>query len=95
MKQLPNELLKQITGNVDIYQINGGQQVAQFYPNGFGVSIVYHDFSYGLELAVLKGTQGNSKICYETEITGDVLSYLSVEEALETIKRIKELDYLT
>lgn len=75
---------------------NGGVQYKAFFDNGYGVSIVKHDFSYGgnlglWELAVLEGNKDNSRLCYETPITSDVLGYLENDEVNEIVDKIKAL----
>lgn len=62
------------------------------FPNGFGVSVVRHDGSYGgesglYELAVLKG----SKICYDTPVTGDVEGWLTPDKVTELMQQVQEL----
>lgn len=62
------------------------------FPNGYGASIIQGDFSYGgsqglFELAVLK----NGEITYETEITDDVIGYLTPEEVTVLLQRIESL----
>ena len=63
----------------------------EFFSNGYGVSIISHDHSYGLELAVLKGNEDTWAICYDTPITNDVLGYLEPEQLTEVIKEVKAL----
>ena len=77
-------------------QINDGIQYLAFYPNGYGASIVQHRYSYGhdqglWELAVIKGTEEDWNICYDTHITSDVLGYLSDSEVEETLALIQAL----
>jgi hypothetical protein len=73
-----------------------GIQYLAFYPNGYGASIVQHPYSYGnssglWELAVIKGTEGEWNICYETPITNDVLGHLSENEVDEILTQIEAL----
>ena len=72
--------------------VMGGVQLIYDFPNGYGASVVRHDFSYGskeglFELAVLnKGT-----ITYETSVADNVIGWMSVSDVLETLDKIKEL----
>ncbi len=73
--------------------VNGGIQYHFKADNGYGASIVQHQFSYGnkqglWELAVI-GKEG--QIDYNTPITDDVLGYLSEEEVNATLDKIAEL----
>ena len=63
----------------------------EFYPNGYGISLICHDTSYGLELAVLKGTAESAEICYDTPITDDVLGHLTIKDLYEICQRVKAL----
>ena len=63
----------------------------EFFPNGYGVSIISHQFSYGLELAVLKGDEKEHEICYDTPITEDVCGHLNSNTLVEIIKDVKAL----
>ena len=62
-----------------------GVQAKHFFDNGYGVSVVSFPGSYGFrdglyESAVLKGTEEDWEICYDSVITDDVLGYQSEEE---------------
>ena len=63
----------------------------EFYPNGYGISVINNDFSYGTELAVLKGTADSYEICYDTPITDDVLGHLDGEGLDQAIIDVKDL----
>ena len=72
---------------------NGVQCRIQF-DNGYGASIVSHNYSYGgkeglYEIAVL---DENGKIHYDNPVAnGDVRGYLKPEEVTELLKQIQEL----
>lgn len=76
----------------DTNYVNGGVQHVYSFPNGYGASVVKHDFSYGgkqglWELAVLEGEE----LCYTSGITDDVIGHLSwvnVEKILGEIKSL-------
>lgn len=68
----------------------------QFFDNGYGVSVICNEMSYGgkeglFELAVLKGTEKNYDLCYDTPITNDVIGWLESEEVDALIKQVKAL----
>lgn len=81
--------------------IYGGIQYIFKADNGYGASIVQHDFSYGAneglwELAVIKydkliEDEISWDICCSTPITDDVLGYLNDEEVNETLDKISKL----
>ena len=61
----------------------------EFYPNGYGVSIItggYGDANSPYELAVLIGDEEHSTICYDTPITDDVIGWRNETE----IKALKK-----
>ena len=63
----------------------------EFYENGYGVSVICNEFSYGLELAVLIGTEGDAYICYDTPITNDVCGHLTLDQLNEIKEAVKAL----
>jgi hypothetical protein len=76
--------------------IQNGVQAKHFFENGYGVSVVSHYYSYGAdeglyELAVLKGTEDDYDLCYDTPITQDVLGHLSEEEVEVLLYEVENL----
>jgi len=73
--------------------LNGVQCRIQF-DNGYGASIVRHNFSYGneyglYELAVL---DKEGHLHYDNSVAkGDVIGYLTEEKITEILKQIQEL----
>jgi len=75
---------------------DSGIAARQFFDNGYGVSVVRHYYSYGAyeglyELAVIKGTEDDWNICYDTPITDDVLGHLSEEEVEVLLYEVENL----
>jgi hypothetical protein len=69
----------------------------EFYENGYGVSVISNEYSYGgreglYELAVLKGDEDNYELCYDTYITNDVIGYLTDSSVQNIIEQVKKLD---
>ena len=69
-----------------VVDLNGWQKVFKF-PNGFGASIVNHDMSYGLELALFH----NGHLVYHPKITNDVIGGLTPCRARNLLKKIAKL----
>ena len=68
----------------------------EFYTNGYGISIISNEFSYGgreglFEIAVLIGDEDDYELCYTTPIASDVIGYLTSEEVNSIIENIKKL----
>lgn len=69
-----------------------GRRAELSFRNGYGVSVIYYgtyarcdDNTY--ELAVLL----HGEICYDTEITSDVLEYITEEEISKVMLKLQEL----
>jgi hypothetical protein len=74
----------------------GGVRYRFKFDNGYGASVIKNWGSYGSrkdqwELAVTKYDGDDWGLCYDTEITDDVLGYLTDDEVRVYLKRIKEL----
>jgi hypothetical protein len=74
-------------------KVHDGIQKVYSFPNGYGASVVKHSYSYGgkdnkWELAVLK----DGDLCYDTDITSDVLGYLNDPEVDSYLRQIEKLE---
>ena len=63
------------------------------FDNGYGASVVKHEFSYGgkdglYELAVL---DKDGKLTYDTPITNDVIGYLREQDVTDVMEKIQQL----
>ena len=73
------------------HPIGDGVQGKLFFPGGYGISVVRFKL-FGMsgsytsndaedyEVAILKGTEDDWEICYDTHFTGDVLGYQTKED---------------
>lgn len=79
--------------------MNGGIQKIYGFENGYGASVVRHDYSCGnerglWELAVIMFVDDEKELFdleYDTEITHDVIGHMSDGEVQDTLMRIKSL----
>ena len=63
------------------------------FDNGYGASVVKHQYSYGgndglYELAVL---DKDGELCYDTPITNDVIGYLREQDVSDVMEKIQQL----
>lgn len=73
-----------------------GVQYLKFFDNGYGVSIVKHNFSYGScnslwRLVVIIGDEEQWEIVCDTPITNKVLGCLTKKEVNENINKVSKL----
>jgi len=68
--------------------IHNGYQLLFNFPNNYTASVVEHDYSNGLEIAVL---DSNGTITYDTPITDDTLGYLTDDQANDILGKISRL----
>jgi hypothetical protein len=64
-----------------------------FFDNGYGASVVKHEYSYGgkdglYELAVL---DKDGELTYDTPITNDVIGYLREIDVTDVMEKIQKL----
>ena len=70
----------------------GGVQAVITFDNGYGASVVRHEYSYGgkdglYELAVL---DSNGELTYATPVTNDVIGYLRPEDVTDAMLVIQK-----
>jgi len=58
------------------------------FENGYGASVVDHDWSYGLEVAVL---DSDGEITYTTPITDNIIPHCTTQNVRDVLKEISEL----
>ena len=83
----------QWTTPVRIRKVNNGVQKRYNFDNGYGASVVSHDYSYGglsgkWDIAV---TDHNGDIDYTTPITSDVIGHLNDDERDDILRQIANL----
>ncbi len=77
----------------------GGVQYIYAFPNGYGVSLIKNEFSYGgqadlWEIGIIKINSVDPLewgLCYDTLVSDDVIGYLTDDEAREIMKQVFDL----
>lgn len=78
----------------------GGVQYLFKFENNFGASVIKHNGSYGhyndlWELAVIRFYRNDEwNLTYDTDITDDVIGYLSDERVQELLTEISKLNII-
>ena len=74
-----------------------------FFPNGYGVSVVRFKTPYSVlygsyttnddewEVAILKGDETDWELCYDTEITNDVIGHQTEGEVTWIMVKVQQL----
>lgn len=73
-----------------------GIAARQFFANGYGLSVVRFSGSYGYkdglyEAAILKGTEDDYELCYDTCIADDVIGRLTEPEVEVLLSQVENL----
>ena len=66
----------------------GKNQTKYSFPNGYGASVINGEGIQGFEVAVL---EADGSLCYDTEITSDVIAGLNVEGVYKVLDKISHL----
>lgn len=71
-------------------------QSVLFFDNGYGVSVIKGQSAYSTkdepyELAVLFGNENEYSISYNTDITYNVIGYLTEDGVSDIMKKVQEL----
>ena len=61
------------------------------FPNGYGVSFISPEYSFGLEAAILTYEGDDWTITYDTPITDDVVRFLDDEDILPLLEDVSKL----
>ena len=75
---------------------SGGVRAQMFFENGYGVSVIRGPFTYGgseglWEVAVLRGSEEDYEVYYDTPVTDDVLGHKTESEITEAMRQVQEL----
>ena len=66
----------------------GKNQTKYSFPNGYGASVISGEGIRGFEVAVL---EADGSLCYDTEITSDVIAGLEMSGVYQVLQNISKL----
>ena len=78
-------------------ELFGGRQKVYKFPNGYGASVINHEFSYGLEVAVVEFIEDEFAeeeiftLVFDTPVTDDVIGYCTEEQVNEILQEVYKL----
>lgn len=61
------------------------------FPNGYGASVINDGYGREMGLFELAVVDSNNNLCYDTEITDDVIGWLDPKEVYDILVRIANL----
>ena len=91
-----SELVRFGAYEVEVKELLGGVQAIFQFENGYGASVIQNEMSYGREenlweLAVLEWNDGESSLCYDTDITDDVIGWQTPQQIDALLQYIQAL----
>ena len=95
-KQKTIRMSKQAKGFDDLEFIphtSNGIKALMDFANGFGVSVIRSDVSYGSEMGLYELTilKKDGGVCYDTPVTNDVLGHLTTEGVTAAMAEVQGL----
>ena len=76
------------------WEVNKATKTRSFrlmFPNSYGVSVLEEQTEGEYEVAILKERSNKVNLCYDSGLTEDVFRYLSEEEVIDLVERVKGL----
>ena len=85
-------MFRRPSNNMRIDTELNGVQYKYAFPNGYGASVIRHEFAYsGVDTFELAVTH-HGQLCYSTHITNDVLGYQTMQQIADTLDAIEQLE---
>lgn len=95
MKELTNSMKKDLSGlkenamtDYEFNEMFNGFQIRAFFKNGYGISVIQHDYSYGHENGLFEAVRLNSKGHLDED---DVHGFLTKVEVIQMAQQISEI----